>query len=190
VFVRAAHAAGCEQGTEGGWFGRREGLGCRSASELRWITVGNRGQSSAVRAGGTRAPTDGGGPTAGERTILARRWAGCTGDDQSVAAAPASSRTAATTRSPPPSECPSRPRASASRAGWPRCARTSGANDATNQQRPQTEIYYEPGFREQAQTAAGCLDVGLNRIHPMTANARVVGDRADIVVFIGADKAR
>jgi hypothetical protein len=63
-------------------------------------------------------------------------------------------------------------------------------NDATNQQRDRTEIYYEPGFREQAQTAAGCLDVGLNRIHPMTENARVLGDRADIVVFIGVDKAR
>lgn len=63
-------------------------------------------------------------------------------------------------------------------------------NDTTNQQRPLTEIYYEPGYREQAQTAAGCLEVGLNRIHPMNANARVAGDRADIVVFMGADKAK
>ena len=33
-------------------------------------------------------------------------------------------------------------------------------------------------------------EVGLDRIRLMTANARVLGDRADIVVFIGADKAK
>ena len=63
-------------------------------------------------------------------------------------------------------------------------------NDTTNQQRPLTEIYYEPGYREEAQTAAGCLQVRLDRIHPMDANARVAADRADIVAFIGADKAK
>jgi hypothetical protein len=63
-------------------------------------------------------------------------------------------------------------------------------NDASNQQRARTEIFYEPGFREQAQTAAACIHVGLDRVLPMDANARVLGDRADIVVFIGADKAR
>ena len=63
-------------------------------------------------------------------------------------------------------------------------------NDTSNQSRAVTTIYYEPGYREEAQTAAGCLQVRLDRIHPMDANARVAADRADIVVFIGADKAR
>ena len=63
-------------------------------------------------------------------------------------------------------------------------------NDTTNQSRPRTEIYYEPGYREQAQTVAACLEVGVNRVHPMNANARVAGDRAEIVVFMGVDKAK
>jgi len=63
-------------------------------------------------------------------------------------------------------------------------------NDTTDQQRPLTTIYYEPAFKEQAQTVAGCLYVGLDRVRPMDANARVAADRADIAVFIGADKAR
>lgn len=63
-------------------------------------------------------------------------------------------------------------------------------NDTTNQQRPLTEIYYEPGYKEQAQDVAACLEVGVNRVRPMDANARVAGDRAEIVVFVGADKAK
>jgi LytR cell envelope-related transcriptional attenuator len=63
-------------------------------------------------------------------------------------------------------------------------------NDTTNQNRRRTTIYYEPGYREQAQGVAACVEVGVNRVHPMNANARVAGDRADIVVFIGADKAK
>ncbi|MEN3281740.1 MAG: LytR cell envelope-related transcriptional attenuator [Solirubrobacteraceae bacterium] len=63
-------------------------------------------------------------------------------------------------------------------------------NDTTNQQRRLTTIYYERGFREQAQTAAGCLHVGLDRVVPMNANARVAADRADLAVFVGADKAK
>jgi hypothetical protein len=63
-------------------------------------------------------------------------------------------------------------------------------NDATNQSRARTTVYYEPGYRERAQTAAECIDVGLDRVLPMTANARVLADRADIAVFIGADKAK
>jgi LytR cell envelope-related transcriptional attenuator len=63
-------------------------------------------------------------------------------------------------------------------------------NDTTNQQRRHTTIYYEPGFKEQAQTVAGCLDVGLDRVRPMGANARVAADRAEIAVFIGADLAK
>jgi hypothetical protein len=63
-------------------------------------------------------------------------------------------------------------------------------NDTTNQQRPRTTIYYEPGYEDQAQTAAGCLDIGLDRVRPMAADARVAADRADVAVFIGADKAK
>jgi hypothetical protein len=63
-------------------------------------------------------------------------------------------------------------------------------NDTTNQQRQRTTIYYEAGFEEQAQTAAGCLHTGLDRVLPMTANARVAADRAPIAVFIGFDKAK
>ena len=63
-------------------------------------------------------------------------------------------------------------------------------NDTTNQQRQRTTIYYEPGYKEQAQTAAGCLDVGLDQVLPMDATARVAADRAPIAVFIGADKAK
>jgi hypothetical protein len=63
-------------------------------------------------------------------------------------------------------------------------------NDATNHERARTSIYYEPGFHEQAQTAAGCLQVGLDRVLPMTADARVAADRADIAVFVGADEAK
>jgi len=63
-------------------------------------------------------------------------------------------------------------------------------NDTTNPHRQRTTIYYEPGYREQAQAAAACIEVGLDRVQPMNANARVAGDRAEIVVFIGADKAK
>ena len=63
-------------------------------------------------------------------------------------------------------------------------------NDTTNQNRRRTLIYYERGYREQAQAVAACIEVGVNRVHPMNANARVAGDRAEIVVFVGADKVR
>lgn len=63
-------------------------------------------------------------------------------------------------------------------------------NDTTNQNRQRTMIYYEPGYREQAQAVAACIEVGVNRVHPMNTNARVASDRAEIVVFVGADKAR
>jgi LytR cell envelope-related transcriptional attenuator len=63
-------------------------------------------------------------------------------------------------------------------------------NDTTNQNRQRTMIYYEPGYREQAQAVAACIEVGVSRVHPMNANARVAGDRAEIVVFVGADKAK
>jgi hypothetical protein len=63
-------------------------------------------------------------------------------------------------------------------------------NDTTNQQRARTVIYYEPGYKEQAQTVAGCIGSGLDLIRPMTATARVAADRAPIAVFVGADLAQ
>jgi hypothetical protein len=63
-------------------------------------------------------------------------------------------------------------------------------NDPSNQQRQRSAIYYEPGYRDQAQAVAACLELGLDRVHPMTRQARVVADRADIAVLIGADKAK
>jgi negative regulator of sigma E activity len=63
-------------------------------------------------------------------------------------------------------------------------------NDTTNQQRPRTEIYYEPGHRTDAYAVADCLDVRSDRVHPMNANARVAADRAEVVVFIGTDKVK
>jgi LytR cell envelope-related transcriptional attenuator len=63
-------------------------------------------------------------------------------------------------------------------------------NDATNQQRRRTTIYYEPGYKEQAQSVAGCIGSGLDRVLPMDANARVAADHAPIAVFVGADLAQ
>jgi LytR cell envelope-related transcriptional attenuator len=63
-------------------------------------------------------------------------------------------------------------------------------NDPTNQQRQRTTISCEPGYREQAQAVAACLEVSVDRVQPMDADARVAGDRADVVVFVGADKAK
>lgn len=63
-------------------------------------------------------------------------------------------------------------------------------NDTTNQSRPRTTIYYEPGYKEQAQTVAGCIHSGLDRVLPMDATARVAADRAPIAVFVGTDLAK
>jgi hypothetical protein len=63
-------------------------------------------------------------------------------------------------------------------------------NDATNQARARSEIFYEPGHRTEAYGVADCLDIRFDRVHPMGANARVAADRADIAVFIGADEAK
>ena len=63
-------------------------------------------------------------------------------------------------------------------------------NDPSDQHRRRSAIYYEPGYEEQAQTAAGCLGIGIDQVLPMDASTRVLGDRAPIVVVIGADKAR
>lgn len=63
-------------------------------------------------------------------------------------------------------------------------------NDPSDQQRARSSIYYEPRYKEQAQTAAGCLDIGLDQVLPMDASIRVLADRAPILVVIGADRAR
>jgi hypothetical protein len=63
-------------------------------------------------------------------------------------------------------------------------------NDATNPTRKVTEVFYEPGHRNEAYGVAGCLEVRFDHIHAMNANARALADRAEIAVFIGADKVR
>jgi hypothetical protein len=63
-------------------------------------------------------------------------------------------------------------------------------NDVSNQSRARTTIYYEPGHKGDAQGVAGCLKIGLDRVVPMDANARALSDRADVAVFIGADRAQ
>jgi hypothetical protein len=63
-------------------------------------------------------------------------------------------------------------------------------NDTTDQGRARSEIFYEPGHRNEAYGVADCLHIGFDRVHPMDANARVAANRADIAVFIGADMAK
>ena len=63
-------------------------------------------------------------------------------------------------------------------------------NDATNQTRAVSEVFYEPGHRTEALDVAGCLEIRLDHVHAMNANARTLADRADVAVFLGADKAR
>jgi hypothetical protein len=63
-------------------------------------------------------------------------------------------------------------------------------NDTTNQSRQTTEVYYESGKRSAALGVAGCLNIGFDHVHPMNANARALADRAQVAVFLGADRAR
>ena len=63
-------------------------------------------------------------------------------------------------------------------------------NDTTNQSRARTTVYYEPGHRADALGIASCLHIGFERVIAMDANARALADRADVAVFIGADRAR
>ena len=44
------------------------------------------------------------------------------------------------------------------------------------------------GTAPEAYAVADCLDIRFDRVQPMDANARVVADRAEIAVFVGADK--
>jgi LytR cell envelope-related transcriptional attenuator len=63
-------------------------------------------------------------------------------------------------------------------------------NDTTNQTRAVSEVFYEDGHRNEAYSVAACLEIRFDHVHAMNANARALADRADIAVFIGADKAR
>jgi len=63
-------------------------------------------------------------------------------------------------------------------------------NDTTNQRRSTTEIFYEDGAHDEAYAVASCLAVRFDHVHPMNANARALADRAQVAVFVGADKAR
>ena len=60
----------------------------------------------------------------------------------------------------------------------------------TNQQRKHSEVFYEPGYRDEAFSVADCLHIRFDRVHEMNANARALVHRADIAVFLGADQAR
>ena len=63
-------------------------------------------------------------------------------------------------------------------------------NDTTNQARPTTQIYYEAKARAAALDVAKILGVPTAQVKPMDANARALADRAQVAVFVGADKAQ
>jgi LytR cell envelope-related transcriptional attenuator len=63
-------------------------------------------------------------------------------------------------------------------------------NDTTNQQRPTTQVFYEAKARAAALDVAKILGVPTAQVKPMDANARALADRAEVAVFMGADKAR
>jgi hypothetical protein len=63
-------------------------------------------------------------------------------------------------------------------------------NDQTNQQHPVTEVFYEPNAKVAALDVAKILGVKAANVKPMDANARVLADRAQVAVFVGADKAQ
>jgi hypothetical protein len=63
-------------------------------------------------------------------------------------------------------------------------------NDQTNQRHEVTEVYYEPNAKPAALDVAKILGVRTVNVKPMDANARVLADRAQVAVFVGADKAQ
>jgi hypothetical protein len=63
-------------------------------------------------------------------------------------------------------------------------------NDTTNQARPTTQIFYEARARAAALDVAKILGVPSAQIKAMDANARALADRAEVAVFVGADKAQ
>jgi hypothetical protein len=63
-------------------------------------------------------------------------------------------------------------------------------NDTTNQARPATQVFYEPKARAAALDVAKILGVPTAQVKPMDANARALSDRAEVAVYVGADKAQ
>jgi hypothetical protein len=63
-------------------------------------------------------------------------------------------------------------------------------NDVSDQSRARTTIYYERDHRADALGIAACLHLDSDRVVPTNANARALADRADVAVFVGADRAR
>ena len=63
-------------------------------------------------------------------------------------------------------------------------------NDTTNQSRARTTVYFERGHRADALGVASCLHIGSDRIVAMGSAERALSDRAQVAVFIGADRAR
>jgi hypothetical protein len=63
-------------------------------------------------------------------------------------------------------------------------------NDTTNQARPTTQVFYEPKARAAALDVAKILGVPSSQVKAMDANARALADRAQVAVFVGADKAQ
>ena len=63
-------------------------------------------------------------------------------------------------------------------------------NDTTNQARPTTQVYYEAKARAAALDVAKILGVPTAQVKAMDANARALADRAQVAVFVGADKAQ
>ena len=63
-------------------------------------------------------------------------------------------------------------------------------NDTTNQARARTTVYFERGHRADALGVASCLHIGSDRVVAMGSAERALSDRAQVAVFIGADRAR
>jgi LytR cell envelope-related transcriptional attenuator len=66
-------------------------------------------------------------------------------------------------------------------------------NDVSNQSRQRTIVYYAPGHRTDAQGVAGCLKLGFDRVRPMGTEEylqAIRANRADVAVYVGADRAR
>ena len=63
-------------------------------------------------------------------------------------------------------------------------------NDTTNQTRARTTVAYEGGHRADALGVASCLHIGSDRVVAMDSAERALSDRAQVAVFIGADRAR
>jgi hypothetical protein len=63
-------------------------------------------------------------------------------------------------------------------------------DDTTNQSRALTMVFYERGHRADALGVASCLHIRSDRVVPMEATQRALSDRAQVAVFIGADRAK